>query len=158
MTTFLKTFRELFTPIFRKLRKVIRKLLGEFPESNVLFPVNATIQREKLVCLCYKSNEKQIKLWEGFGEISEIPKIHEKFPRKFSGKFPENLVYFLIQIRCYRVKSILLLTRKVVKTQENFGKLLGKIFEMSKIPGRDFSGKFPENSGCFFGQIKRYSA
>ena len=39
-----------------------------------------------------------------FGEISEIPKIHEKFPRKspensrkFSGNFPEKLRFFLIQ-------------------------------------------------------------
>ena len=25
-----------------------------------------------------------------FGEISEIPKIRETFPRKFTGNFPEN--------------------------------------------------------------------
>ena len=34
--------------------------------------------------------------------------------------------------------------------KENFGKISEKIFEMSKIPGRTFSGKFPGNSGDFF--------
>ena len=34
--------------------------------------------------------------------------------------------------------------------QKNFGKISEKISEMSKIPGRNFSGKFPGNSGGFF--------
>jgi hypothetical protein len=38
-----------------------------------------------------------------------------------------------------------------MKIQKNFGKISGKISEMSKIHGRNFSGKFPGNSGGFFG-------
>ena len=37
-----------------------------------------------------------------------------------------------------------------MKLKENFMKIPGKISEMSKIPGRNFSGKFPGNSGGFF--------
>ena len=36
-----------------------------------------------------------------------------------------------------------------MEIQESFGKISGKISEMLKIPGRNFSGKFPGNSGCF---------
>ena len=38
----------------------------------------------------------------------------------------------------------------VMKFNKNFRKISEKISEMSKIPGRTFSGKFPGNSGCFF--------
>ena len=33
---------------------------------------------------------------------------------------------------------------------KNFGKISEKISDITKIPGRNFSGKFPENSGGFF--------
>ena len=42
---------------------------------------------------------------------------------------------------------------KVRKLGETFKENLREISEISKIPGRTFSGKFPGNSGCFF-QVK----
>ena len=53
-------------------------------------------------------------------------------------------------MRCYRAKMTLFTFTKVVNIQKNFGKISGKIYEMSKIPGRTFSGKFPGNSEGFF--------
>ena len=77
-------------------------------------------------------------------------KISPEISRKFSGKFPESSGYFFIQIQWYSAKITIFIIRKVVELQENFGKISGKISEMSKIPGRNFSGKFPGNSGEFF--------
>ena len=39
---------------------------------------------------------------------------------------------------------------KVMEIQENFGENFGEISEIPKISGRNFSGKFPGNSGGFF--------
>jgi hypothetical protein len=53
-------------------------------------------------------------------------------------------------MQCYRAKNAIFIIMKDMGIHENFGKVSGKISEMSKIPGRNFSGKFPGNSGCFF--------
>jgi hypothetical protein len=56
--------------------------------------------------------ENQGKFQENFGEISEIPKIHEKFPgkflRKISGKFLENWGVFLIKRNVTAQKPLVL--------------------------------------------------
>jgi hypothetical protein len=84
--------------------------------------------------------------------------MHENFPRKIPGEFPENPRYFLMKIQCYSAKITFFIIRNVMKTWENFGKVSGKIPEMSKIPGRNFPGKFPGNSGVFFGESQCYRA
>jgi hypothetical protein len=93
-----------------------------------------------------------------FGEISQIPRIRENFPRKFSrkflGKFPENSGCFPMQVQCYRAKITFFIIIKVMEIQKSFRKISGKISEMSKIPGRNFPGKFPGNSGCFSGEMQ----
>ena len=92
----------------------------------------------------------QTNFGENFGEVSQIPKIREKFPRKFSGKFPENRCGFYENRQRYSAEIILFTSRKDMEVKESFGKVSGKSSEMSKIPGRNFPGKFPGNSGCFF--------
>ena len=47
-------------------------------------------------------------------------------------------------------RSLFFRFMKVRKLWENFGENFREISEMSKIPGRNFSGKFPGNSGGFF--------
>ena len=97
-------------------------------------------------------------------EIGEnFPEILGKFPkfRKFAKIFPENFPensrkilgkfgMFLIQLSCYSAKIHLFVFIKVRNLGENFPGSFRKISEMSKLLGRNFSGKFPGNSGCFF--------
>ena len=40
--------------------------------------------------MCIKYKKLGENFGKNFGEISEIPKIREKFPRKFLENFPEN--------------------------------------------------------------------
>ena len=53
-------------------------------------------------------------------------------------------------MQCYRAKITLFTFIKIVNIQKNFGKISGEISEIPKIPGRNFSVKFPGNAGCFF--------
>ena len=76
-------------------------------------------------------------------------KFLRKFSGKFLGKFPEKHKHFLVQMRWYRAKSNMFIAVKVMGIHENFGKVSGKISKIPKIPGRNFSGKFPGNSGRF---------
>ena len=87
-------------------------------------------------------------------KISEkLPKFR-KFPEKFSpripGKIPENSGGISLEIQCYRAEITIFIIIKVMELQESFGKISEKISEMSKIPGRNFPGKFPGNSGGVF--------
>ena len=50
----------------------------------------------------------------------------------------------------YSAKSYLFIFIKARKLGENFEENFGKISEVLKIPGRNFPGKFLENSGGFF--------
>jgi hypothetical protein len=59
-------------------------------------------------------------------------------------------MFFIVKKQCYSAKITLFIFVKVRKFGENFAGNFRKISEMSKIPGRSFSGKFPGNSGCFF--------
>ena len=56
----------------------------------MFFHIKALLQRENLFFYYYKSTENQGKLCGNFDELSEMWKIHEKFPRKFPGIFREN--------------------------------------------------------------------
>ena len=65
-----------------------RKISGKFTKLHRgVFSVNTMTQSEKLSFYYCKTQEKQGKLWRNFGEISEIPKIREKFSGEIS---PEN--------------------------------------------------------------------
>ena len=71
--------------------------------------------------------------------------------RKISPEnFPENRDFFLDEVQCYRARIYLFIFVKTSTIEENFSKNFGEISEMSEIPGGNFSGKFPGNSGCFF--------
>ena len=48
------------------------------------------LQREKQMFHYYEISIKSWKFRENCGEIFEMLKIRENFPRKFSGKFSEN--------------------------------------------------------------------
>jgi hypothetical protein len=81
------------------------------------------------------------------GTISQIPKIPGKiFPEKFS----ENGDVFYVKIQCYRAKITLFIIMKVRTLGGNFEENFREISQIPKIPGRNFSGKFPGNSGYFF--------
>ena len=64
----------------------------------MFFHNKAMLQHENLFFYYYKSTENQGKLCGNFDELSEMWKIHEKFPRKFpeiSRKIPGKSEWFL---------------------------------------------------------------
>jgi hypothetical protein len=128
------------------------KMFGKFPwkipgNSVRLFCINPMLQRKNLCFYFFKIKENRGKFRGNFREISAIPKIPGKI---FPGKFPENHDVFYSKTQCYIAKITLFMFVKARKLGENSGRNFRKISEMSKISGRNFSGKFPGNSGCFF--------
>ena len=95
-------------------------------------------------------------------KISEIPKMHENFLRKFPENFPENSrkirPFFVVKMECYRAKIYLFITSDVMKIQENFGKISGKFPKCQKFPEEISPENFPEIPGVFFGEMQCYRA
>ena len=83
-------------------------------------------------------------------KFSKFRKFAKIFPGKFPEKFPENQADFYGKTQWNSAKIYLFIFMKVWIFGENLRKISGKISEMSKIPERNFSGKFPGNSGGFF--------
>ena len=73
-----------------------------------------TLSLSALIVTCKESRGK---FQENFGEISEILKMRKKFPRKISGKFPENSrkirVFFMIKCDVTALKLLFLLLENV---------------------------------------------
>ena len=116
----------------------------------------------------YKHNFTELKsIFLFLGNVGKSREISGKFrgnfrnsenSRKISGEIsPENfrkisgkLGWFFNKTQCYSAKTTSFIFIKAMKIQESFRKISGKILQIPKIPGRNFSGKFPGNSGCFF--------
>ena len=133
---------------------MVLKSFSENPGNSECLSEQTQFYREKIKvfiiikCKNFKKNFREIS-----GKFPKFRKFAKNFPGNFpknSRKFPGKSRWPYNRMQRYRAKIYLFMTMKDVNVHENFGKISGKISEMSKTPGRNFSGKFPGNSGCFF--------
>ena len=137
---------------FLKFWKFLKSSPKNFPEIpgkyKDFYRANPLLQSTKLYFYYCENNENPGKFPRNFGEISEIPKIHEKFSPKNSRK---TGVFFTVKYNETGRKSIFSFLWKYVNSGKTSGEISGKFHKFQKF-GEELSPEnFPEIPGVFFG-------
>ncbi len=111
-------------------------------------------QGENLYFYYYKRSESQVKFQENFREISQIPKIREKFPRKSPENSRKTPSVFSCKCNVTAVKSLFLLLDACCKSRKISEKISGKSPKFQKFTEEISPENFPEIPGVFFGETQ----